>query len=396
MRLVHTGSPVGLPTRQAHAIQMTRMCEAFADNGLETWLLTTHPSGTDRDTPVDELFKTYDLRPVFRIHRLACLNLPLLRHLSYAVVAWLHVMRHFNDEQTIIYSRERFVSYLLLLSGKRLRARHIFESHTYLGARNTKFIMSLFSKLDRLVTITPFIAREYADAGVPEDILLSVANGVDPARFNLVASRAQCRTRLDLPSARPIIGYVGNFRNTMGMEKGISALIEAQARLLALKDGNPPLLVCVGGPADCILEYERLAASLGIGREHIIFPGYVARDEVPHWLRACDVLTIPWPQNEWAAYQTSPIKLFEYMASGTPIVASDLPAIREILTPGVNAVLVEPGDAESLAAGIASLLGEPDKGMSLAAEARRTVSNFTWEKRAKRVIVDLPPGCPSI
>lgn len=188
---------------------------------------------------------------------------------------------------------------------------------------------------------------------------------------------------------RPVIGYVGNFSNTMGMEKGIAELMQAHAILLKRPDGRPPFLVCVGGPESCIPTYEQIAADMGIGREHFRFPGYADRDSVPCWLKACDILTIPWPQNEWAAYQTSPIKLFEYMASGSPIVASDLPSIREVLTPGENALLSPPGDSTSLAASIAELLDNPAEARRLAAAARQDVGKYTWKKRAERILAGL-------
>jgi len=82
---------------------------------------------------------------------------------------------------------------------------------------------------------------------------------------------------------------------------------------------------------------------------------------------------------------TSPLKLFEYMASGRPVVASDLPALREVLRPDDNAVLVEPGSADALAAGIRRIVGDAAFGRRLAANARRDVADYTWDKRAERL-----------
>ena len=63
--------------------------------------------------------------------------------------------------------------------------------------------------------------------------------------------------------------------------------------------------------------------------------------KVPYWMHSCDILTIPWHWNEFSAFHTSPLKLFEYMASDVPIIASDLPSIREILSNGDNAILAK-------------------------------------------------------
>jgi len=73
------------------------------------------------------------------------------------------------------------------------------------------------------------------------------------------------------------------------------------------------------------------------------------------------------------------------MASGRPIVASDLPALREVLRPDVNAVLVEAGSAEALAAGLSRVIGDAALASRLAAQARDDVRAWTWDKRAERI-----------
>jgi glycosyltransferase involved in cell wall biosynthesis len=81
---------------------------------------------------------------------------------------------------------------------------------------------------------------------------------------------------------------------------------------------------------------------------------------------------------------TSPIKLFEYMAAGCAIVASDLPAIREILGES-EAVWVKPGDAASIALGIAALAADPVRARQLGEGAREKARRYTWEARALRL-----------
>src|SRR4029453_17817516 len=80
---------------------------------------------------------------------------------------------------------------------------------------------------------------------------------------------------------------------------------------------------------------------------------------------------------------TSPLKLFEYMAAGRAIVASDLPAIREVLRHEVNALLVTPGDSTALAGGIERLLADSELAARLARNALNDVDDYTWSRRAE-------------
>jgi glycosyltransferase involved in cell wall biosynthesis len=97
------------------------------------------------------------------------------------------------------------------------------------------------------------------------------------------------------------------------------------------------------------------------------------------------VLALPNTPGRVSAAYTSPLKLFEYMASGRPMVASDLPALREVLRPDANAVLVEAGDAGALAAGLARVLADAALAARLAAQAREDVRAWTWDRRAERI-----------
>jgi glycosyltransferase involved in cell wall biosynthesis len=98
-----------------------------------------------------------------------------------------------------------------------------------------------------------------------------------------------------------------------------------------------------------------------------------------------DAFVIPLLDSATARHFTSPLKLFEAMASGRPIVASDLPSIREVLKHGDNALLVPPGDAKALAAAIQRLANEPETGARIAARAREEVHRYSWDERGHRL-----------
>ena len=94
---------------------------------------------------------------------------------------------------------------------------------------------------------------------------------------------------------------------------------------------------------------------------------------------------LPNPESAISTLFTSPLKLFEYMAAGRAIAASDLPSIREILTDGENALLVKPGDPNALAAAIRTLINDGDLAQRLARAARTDVTRYTWTRRAERL-----------
>jgi glycosyltransferase involved in cell wall biosynthesis len=144
-------------------------------------------------------------------------------------------------------------------------------------------------------------------------------------------------------------------------------------------------LIVGGHEAEPDLERARArAAGLGI-RERVRFTGMVAPTEVADLLRGADVLVLPNPPSAISTQFTSPLKLFEYMAVGRPIVASDLPAIREVLEDNVTALLVPGGDAAAIAAAVRRLIDDPALGARLARGAALAVRDYSWDRRAERI-----------
>ena len=116
------------------------------------------------------------------------------------------------------------------------------------------------------------------------------------------------------------------------------------------------------------------------------FTGFVPPSDIPLYLAAADMLVMPTtPDLAYAAY-TSPLKLFEYMASGRPIVASGLASVREVLDDGGNAVLYEADSADGLAEAVGRLVASPTLGRSLAERALQDVARYAWDARARRII----------
>jgi glycosyltransferase involved in cell wall biosynthesis len=160
--------------------------------------------------------------------------------------------------------------------------------------------------------------------------------------------------------------------------KGVDVLLEAIARLPQARG------LIVGGHSSepDLARTKSVAERLGLG-ERVTFTGLVEPTRVAQLLTQADVLVLPNPASAISTRYTSPLKLFEYMAAGRPIVSSNLPSIREVLRDGVNALLVPPGDPIALASAIDQLLTDPELAARLARAALDDVPNYSWQRRAE-------------
>jgi glycosyltransferase involved in cell wall biosynthesis len=162
-------------------------------------------------------------------------------------------------------------------------------------------------------------------------------------------------------------------------EKGTDVLVESMRHL---PDNR---LLVVGGPRNSNLRpYRRLADSLGV-RPRCKFLPWESQTKLFDRIARAKVAVHPIAgrvSREWRVF-TCPLKVLEYMAIGTPVVATDLPAIRELIEPDINGILVPPGDPEALARGIRRLLEDPELAMTLVANARRSIARWAHDARAR-------------
>ncbi|MEB3830094.1 glycosyltransferase family 4 protein [Phormidium sp. CCY1219] len=389
-----------MPTEKAHGYQICKMCEAFGQQGLDVLLL--HP---DRHQPNSSLqttsvFDYYGITSTFKIQTLP--NWDVVRLIkfipdrAFALFFFTHAFLWAfyaawvagREKADLYYTRDISLAFWLV----RLGLPTIYEAHVVpkRGQRALLRQLTQNSVLQLVVVLTSFIKKEFVAMGFPAEKVIVHPDAVDLSLFADLPDKQECRKRVGLPLERPIIGYIGRFR-TMEMEKGIPELVEAMAQL-PLLDGQEPLLLCVGGPMEAVPSYLELAHRLGVPEHRLQFVDRVPNNQVPLWMRACDVVTIPWQWTEFSAYFTSPMKLFEYMAAGVPIVASNLPSIREVLQHKENAWLVKPGDALALANALKTILSDRSTGEKFVENARRQVREYTWIERTQKVLKFVQPS----
>ena len=128
------------------------------------------------------------------------------------------------------------------------------------------------------------------------------------------------------------------------------------------------------------------------GSTNFRIEGFVRQREVPSYLLASDVLVMPYSSKitirdgTEAGKFTSPLKLFEYMAAGKPIVATGVPSVLEILRPGENSVVTPPDKGGEFIRALGLVLADPELCVRISEGARSDAIEYTWEKRVERII----------
>ena len=208
------------------------------------------------------------------------------------------------------------------------------------------------------------------DFFVPEQKLFYEPNAVDLSDFDINISKEEAREKLGLPKDGKIVVYTGHLYGW----KGTDTLAKA-GKLL-----NNISIYFVGGTSEDVERYQDKYES-----HNIIFTGNKKHSEIPLWQKSADLLVIPNSAREpIGKFYTSPMKLFEYMASKTPILASQVPAIEEIVDE-FSCFFFEPDNEEDLKNKIETAL-ESESRESKSLSAYNKVLEFTWQKRAGRII----------
>lgn len=234
-----------------------------------------------------------------------------------------------------------------------------------------------------VVVVSEPIRDELRARGVPADRILVNPNGVDPDRYSPDVDGGAVRRRLGLEGKR-VLGFIGTF----GRWHGAEVLADAFA---ALVDRRPEwgrdLRLLMVGDGLTRPEVERRLQARGVA-DRAVLTGSVPQEDGPAHLAACDVLVSPHtPNADGSPFFGSPTKVFEYMAMGRGIVASNLGQIGEVLQHEQTALLVEPGDALATAAACERLLADPPLARRLGQAAReRALAHHSWTEHTRRIV----------
>jgi glycosyltransferase involved in cell wall biosynthesis len=236
-------------------------------------------------------------------------------------------------------------------------------------ARVEQFVLE---QVDLIVTPAATTRDHLVSRGIAAEKIEVIPNGADLPPVTLVDER---------PLAEPYILYCGSLHPWQGVE----TLIRAFA---LLRDLEPlRLVILCSKESRQTKAYVRLAEKLEIA-PRVVWQFGLSADQLAPWLRHAMLSAAPLTECSRNVVQgCSPLKVLEAMAAGVPVVVSDLPAVRELMTDGVEGMLIQPDRPAALARQIRILFAYPELRRTLGAAGRRRIEqSLTWEHAAERLL----------
>jgi glycosyltransferase involved in cell wall biosynthesis len=379
------------PIERANGVQTMATCHALAARGHDVTLVTR----PDTTSPPRDPFRFYGLAPLDTLRFASVSAAPGGR--AGRVRFLLSAMRRSGGRPApIVVTRDLGLADFLLQRPAGRRPPVVYESHgvTAVVSRELPALLGKpelapsarkLHRLDRrerrvwrrasaCVTLTRLLADDLAARHGHREKVFVVPDGAHPA-----VAAASPPVRPDAGPAPPapvVAAYAGHLYPWKGVDVFVRSLVHAPDVRGLIVGGHP-------GESD-LARITSLAGDLGV-RDRITITGLLPPGDVAARLAGASMLVLPNTASAISARYTSPLKLFEYLALGRPIVASDLPSIREVLEHGASAWLVPPGDPEALGAALVRLAGDAALSARLAAGASALMPRYSWDARAARL-----------
>ncbi len=363
MKLLYIAN-IRLPTDKAHGIQIMKTCEAIAKNGISVTLVVPKRINNIHDNP----FVFYNCDRNFTIKYLPNLDLTYLgkygvrlHSFTFSIISVTYALFNRHD---LVYSRDE----MPLVVSSFVYKKCIWEVH---DARGNIFMAMLLRRVYALVTISNGLRDLYNDKFKGNKPILVAPDGVDIKDFNIHLSKDDCRKILGLSLESKIILYTGSLLKW----KGIDTLAQSVKDL-----SSDTIILFVGGNTDAQREFKKLYHD-----ERIVMISQQPPQIIPYYMKSADILVLPNSAKEKVsrAY-TSPMKLFEYMASQRPIIASKLKSICEILDDN-NSILIEADNSEELALNIKRIISDKYLEKKIVEKAFKDVQRYDWYNRGASI-----------
>jgi len=370
MKILYISKSV-IPSRTANSVHVMKMCHAFANNGNEVVLLAPEIK-SEYEKNVIDIYQFYGVKKNFKIKKLWHPNFKFgAIFYTLSILFYLLANKKFN----LVYGRFLYGCFIATF----LKKEVIFETHN--SIHNFKnYSLFIFNKLiknkyfKKLIVISNALKRIYLqNENLSNDKIIVAHDGADEVsdfnnRISLFGEKNSIK-----------IGYVGHLYKG----RGIELIIECAKQI---KDMTFHI---VGGLDSDIEFWKKFSKNLNV--LNIFFYGFVPPKQVASYQNSFDIVLAPYSSkvsvfgNKGNTSEfMSPLKIFEYMSFKKPIIASDLPVLREVLSEK-NSILVEPENINSWVNAINYLRNKENR-ENIANTALKDFKNFTWKSRATQII----------
>lgn len=358
------------PSEKAAALFVAKTAESFAKLDYEVEMIVPK-----RKSVTYNPFTYYNIKQNFKVTYLNSIDLINFRpamglgfkisHISFALALRKYLKNKITDKD-ILYSNES-ISYLFVPKTKTM----CYELHDF-PEKHFWFYRNIFNRVTSILVTNKWKEIELHNKFTATKTKTFVElNAVDVSEFNLNLSKKEARAKLSLPQDKKIVLYTGHLYSW----KGVGTLIDA----IEYMENSVQVYIVGGTDKDIQAFRERYS-----DKNNLNIIGHRPHQEMPIWQKAADVLVIPNTAKEKISkYYTSPMKLFEYLTSGRPIIASNIPSIKEIYA-SVPVYFFNPDDAVSLAESVCKVL-DVEINDDNKAVVKRFIESHSWLNRAKRI-----------
>lgn len=355
---------VGGLARHVHELS-----EALAERGHEVHVLTSECAGEPLDSQTRGVWvhRARDGYPSTKDFYTSVLQL------NFALLERVLNLGAELPGPTVIHAHDWLVAYAAAVLKHAWRRPLVATIHATEWGRNRGLHNDLSRRISdaewwlayeawRVITCSFYMREEVRSVfQVPADKLVVLPNGVKRGRFRRTAGATEVRARYARPGEKLVL-YVGR----LVLEKGAGVLLDAVPKILHYAPGTR---LVIAGTGPLLGELQARAAALGVS-DRVAFPGFIDDATRNALLTTADAAVYP------STYEPFGIVALEAMASGTPVVVSDVGGFSEIVVHGVNGLKAYPGDAESLANNLLTLLSNPELARRLASQALEDVRDY--------------------
>ncbi|NJN13614.1 MAG: glycosyltransferase [Richelia sp. RM1_1_1] len=373
-----------LPLPEAHLVQSTNAANAVANLGYSTVLIypcrgnaALNPINLirpfrPRKTP-EKLIKYYNIQEKLKVS-----PLPMPFPIDYiktkftnsnTIASKYYFPFHILPTTKIVHSRDWNFIEAAVKNG----VPAIYEHHHH---ENKPFVQEIVrSPLFQIaVTVADTIKESMIANGMPPEKVVKLHNGYNHLFMERhPAAATEWRKKLLQNGREKLVVYSGALEKF----KGIDILIEVAQKLPQIQ------FVCAGGKEKQVIHYQQLAKQKQI--DNITFLGFILQEELASLLQAADILAHPHCSGAAATF-TSPLKLFDYFASGTPIVSTRIPSLTEFENNKAISAWCEPDNPNEFTASVARVLETHPRKIEGYSNSIEFVKQFSWENRAAKII----------